>query len=458
MNTFPNELLNKDSLTVAILDGIADAVSILDTGYNILFQNQAHKNLLGTHLGECCYIAYHCRDSVCEGCPVAMVYEDGKEHSTIRNAATRKGSTHAEIMASPLRNAAGEIIATIEIVRDVTERVLNEKERDESRQMLEDIANGISESILLISKERRILWANKTATELAGSDIIGRTCYEATHKSETPCKHPNDPCPIHDLLETGDPKCEEHTHRDKNGNEIIVEVSAYPIKNEDSEIIRFVHVSKDITERKRLEQALRDSEERYRSLIEQSVDGIFMFDVETKNILEANQSFQNLLGYGPDDISHLTIYDLVAHPKDDIDAKIQQMINMDKYFIGERNYRKKDGTLLSVEASASHIRHKGRSVFFLVFRDISQRKQLEREREKLILELQAALANVRQLSGLLPICAGCKKIRDDGGYWQQIESYIREHSEAKFTHGFCPECLTKLYPEYYDNMGGNISK
>ncbi len=75
------------------------------------------------------------------------------------------------------------------------------------------------------------------------------------------------------------------------------------------------------------------------------------------------------------------------------------------------------------------------------------RKAREAEKETLIADLQEALARVRLLSGLLPICASCKKIRDDQGYWNQIESYVRDHSEAKFSHGICPECANKLYPE-----------
>ena len=75
-------------------------------------------------------------------------------------------------------------------------------------------------------------------------------------------------------------------------------------------------------------------------------------------------------------------------------------------------------------------------------------KRHEEEREKLIAELQGEIAKVKLLSGLLPICASCKKIRDDNGYWNQIESYIRDHSEAEFSHGLCPECAEKLYPGY----------
>jgi len=80
-------------------------------------------------------------------------------------------------------------------------------------------------------------------------------------------------------------------------------------------------------------------------------------------------------------------------------------------------------------------------------REIDERKRVEKEREELIDELQAVLAEVKTLSGLLPICASCKKIRDDQGYWNQIESYIRERSDAEFSHGICPECAKNLYPE-----------
>lgn len=71
------------------------------------------------------------------------------------------------------------------------------------------------------------------------------------------------------------------------------------------------------------------------------------------------------------------------------------------------------------------------------------------ERESLIEELKEALAKVKTLSGLIPICASCKKVRDDQGYWQQVETYVREHSDAEFTHGICPDCARKLYPDLF---------
>jgi CheY-like chemotaxis protein len=80
------------------------------------------------------------------------------------------------------------------------------------------------------------------------------------------------------------------------------------------------------------------------------------------------------------------------------------------------------------------------------------------ERERLISELREALAHVKTLKGLLPICASCKKIRDDKGYWSQVESYVELHSEANFTHGLCPDCIKKWFPDQTEAGPGDSSK
>jgi PAS domain S-box-containing protein len=90
--------------------------------------------------------------------------------------------------------------------------------------------------------------------------------------------------------------------------------------------------------------------------------------------------------------------------------------------------------------------------------DISDRQRVEQEREQLIKELQQSLATVKTLSGLLPICSKCKKIRDDQGYWNQIEVYIREHSNVSFTHGLCPDCLHRFYPNNEAEKDGSDSE
>jgi hypothetical protein len=77
-------------------------------------------------------------------------------------------------------------------------------------------------------------------------------------------------------------------------------------------------------------------------------------------------------------------------------------------------------------------------------------EQAHNEKDSLILELQQTIDEVKTLQGIIPICASCKKIRDDSGYWQQVEAYVKNHSDAEFSHGICPECVNELYPDLYD--------
>ncbi len=105
-----------------------------------------------------------------------------------------------------------------------------------------------------------------------------------------------------------------------------------------------------------------------------------------------------------------------------------------------------DPLFVRVEAVVSEDRRECRATML----DVTARHQAGAELERLIQELQTALAKVKQLSGLLPICANCKKIRDDQGYWKQVETYITSHSEATFTHGLCPNCIPKFFPELDD--------
>ena len=80
--------------------------------------------------------------------------------------------------------------------------------------------------------------------------------------------------------------------------------------------------------------------------------------------------------------------------------------------------------------------------------DIKEREKAEIEKDAAIAKLEKVIAEVKVLKGFIPICASCKKIRDDAGYWQQVETYIRDRSDIEFSHGICPDCSKKLYPDY----------
>jgi PAS domain S-box-containing protein len=113
----------------------------------------------------------------------------------------------------------------------------------------------------------------------------------------------------------------------------------------------------------------------------------------------------------------------------------------------------KDNKLFWVNLSGTIVESgdKG-SVSKVILSDINRRKMLEQEREGLIAELQKALGEIKILTGIIPICAGCKKIRNDKGSWDALEKYFMSHSDVKFSHGLCDECTKKYYPELCDKI------
>ena len=130
-------------------------------------------------------------------------------------------------------------------------------------------------------------------------------------------------------------------------------------------------------ENARLLSTLRESEERYRAVVEQATESIFLIDAETGRVITANSSFEKLLGYSVEELQKLTLYDFIAHERESIDKNINLIIRKKGHFIGERKYRRKDGSLVDVEVSGHATLQKGKQVFCVVLRDISERKQAE---------------------------------------------------------------------------------
>ncbi len=175
---------------------------------------------------------------------------------------------------------------------------------------------------------------------------------------------------------------------------------------------------------------------------------MYIVDLSTFAIIDANQAALDFYGYDLETMLTKRIPDLNITPEPEIRAEIKQAIEEGRsHYIFQ--HRLNSGEIRVVEVYANPISIQGKDYSFSVVHDITGRKQIEKERERLITELQTALEEINTLRGILPICSFCKKIRDDQGFWSQVEVYISKHSEADFSHSLCPECKRKHYPKFY---------
>jgi PAS domain S-box-containing protein len=184
--------------------------------------------------------------------------------------------------------------------------------------------------------------------------------------------------------------------------------------------------------------------------INSTASGLIITDLNG-TIRFANPSFCKMFDYSHDDIIDKNAAELFATREVRTFSDVIAISDISKDDSQEFIVESKEGRSFIVEVTASNVTSSsgelaGRMASFI---DISKRKEIETDREKLISKLQDALNKIKTLRGIIPICASCKKIRDDKGYWNQLESYIREHSEANFSHGICPECAERLYPDLH---------
>jgi len=168
------------------------------------------------------------------------------------------------------------------------------------------------------------------------------------------------------------------------------------------------------------------------------------------HIIYVNDAFISTYGFTKEEVMGKHIKFLWKKSDNDISTEEDVCKRRSHYnWEGETENWKKDDSSFAVYISRSIVRDDDGEAIAIVeiARDISKRKATEKERDNLIDELKEALAKIKTLSTLLPICSSCKKIRDDKGYWNQIEVYISKHTDTLFSHGLCPTCAKKLYPQ-----------
>ncbi len=166
MKRQPTTDLVQQLVRSGIFDAIGDGISIQDTDFEILYQNSKHMMLVGNHVGEYCYSAYEKRTAVCQGCPLAMSFADGLPHTEERTAPTDRGTLHVEITASVLRDETGQIIAGIEVVRDITDRKRMEAEL-RANALTDDLTGLLNRRGFFALAEQQCKLATRNGSTLA---------------------------------------------------------------------------------------------------------------------------------------------------------------------------------------------------------------------------------------------------------------------------------------------------
>jgi PAS domain S-box-containing protein len=255
------------------------------------------------------------------------------------------------------------------------------------RAVIEQATDGI---YLLDAGTRRIIETNPSFGRMLGyapEELIGMEVYDfVAHPRE------NVDATIGRTLELRRRVVGGRKYRRRDGTLVDVEVGVNVISLEGRDVI--CTIVRDVTERMQAEEDLKQSEELYRTVIEQATENICLVDVETRRIVESNTAFREALGYTEDELHHMTLYDVVAHDRKSIDLNIQRTVQARSAFAGERKYRRKDGSLLDVEASASIILRGARETMCVVAHDVTERARAQRLLEERVATLSRIAANL----------------------------------------------------------------
>lgn len=321
-----------------------------------------------------------------------------------------------------------------------------------SRNRYRDVVDSHKNYLCRLNIDFEVTFINRTYADCLGLDTretIGRTYIALIHDSIQRSVL-NQLLAVKSSLESA---TAEYKIPDPQGKFRYQQWHFQAIRNEAGNLLEIQCVGSDVTFSKMHAQKIEKKKEKYRQLAEITTD--FIWEVDKEGCYTyVSPVVYDFLGYWPEEVIGKKPFDFM--PEDEaerLENVFQSALHEGRLLKSLENVNiHRDGSRITLETNGVPIFDEAGFVvgYRGVDRNITDRKLVEKHLEEEKEKLREALQKVKRLSGMLPICASCKKIRDDQGYWKRLESYISEHSEAEFSHGLCPKCAEKLYPEYYD--------
>lgn len=218
--------------------------------------------------------------------------------------------------------------------------------------------------------------------------------------------------------------------------------SGSPILDENGNVSCIAAYTRDIAREKQAELEIIEKRKYLNAIFNSTLSGVIVVDADSRTITDVNSTALEMIRLTKNEIVGQVCHNFIC-PAEQGKCPIADLGQViDK---SERILLTADGTKQKILKTVKPLKLAEKTYYIESFIDISNLNKAEENHEKLIGELTEALEKVKTLSGLVPICAKCKKIRDDNGYWNQLESYIEKYSEASFSHGLCPDCADALY-------------
>ena len=313
-------LLLSESEKKSILNAISDIVVFQDSSLSIRWVNEAAAQSVGKTpqelVGCHCYEMWHGRSEPCEGCPILRTIETESSASSIMR--TPDGRWW-EVVGETVHDNAGKTVGVIEVARDITERKAAEEALQESEEKLDSMLRSIGDHISMMDKDLNIIWANETARNIFGNDIIGKKCYEVYHRRKEPCE----PYPCLTLKAFQDGGGHEHDTQviGQDGEIIYFHCTAnVALKDDEGKPAAVIEISRDITERILAGEALRESEERYRRMVANVPGMVYQFVLHPDGSMAlpfVSESCRELFGMEPHEIRRdANILFNLIHPDD----------------------------------------------------------------------------------------------------------------------------------------------
>ncbi|MFC1837435.1 PAS domain S-box protein [Thermodesulfobacteriota bacterium] len=337
----------------------------------------------------------------------------------------------------------------VAVGRDITEKKQLELDLRKREKRYLNIIQTTSDGFIVSDENGRLEECNSAYLKMSGytkDELLSLSLYDldAVEERHETTGH------INEIVNTGWDSFETK-HRRKNGSTYDVEVRTKFIDSEK----RFVAFIRDISQQKKNLALLQESEERFRQLSENIPEVFWLGSTDWQEIYYISPAYEKIWGKSCNELYENPLSWIESIVEEDF-QKIRSYIPKDIDLVGpsiafpEYRIKQPGGQIRWILARAFTIRNAEGKIYRIagLAEDITERKKNEKTRDELIKNLQTSLDEVNTLSGLLPICASCKNIRDDKGYWKQVEAYIEERSGAQFTHSICPNCVKELYPDF----------